>query len=563
MNKKDIKSSKVSGKFKKEKHTFFSKKKVVITGSVIAAGLIGAIVAVRVKNSENSAEQAVYKEETVTYGTLTVGVTESGSITVGTSTQTLDIDISEYTGSTDSFSLGGNTGMMGNSNSQTTSSDSDDDTRVLEVEEIYVSVGQEIAEGDQIAKLTSESVTSIRAELEEDVVSAQNTYDQALAEQESTDLSADSTYSINEMYGSYAQSEYDTTVQTLQDAVDDAQESLDEANETLLEYQEDLEEDQATLKELEALVTNAEYTVNNIDVETAPYAWTDAENIREDAQELYDSCEEEIETLTESISDQETLIQELTIALGQAQEAYEVGVIEAQATYDIHTLYYDNADEIKDVTKAQTALAVEMAADDLEEAKDKLDEFDEYIVDDVIVSGYSGVISEIDIAAGDELYSDSNILVVNDYDQVTITVDVDEDDIDSAQLGAEANVYIETFPDEIYKATVTDVGDATYDSSTATTSYEITVTLEGDDLSELYTGMTSDVTFITTDTADVLYISNRAITRENGVSTVKVKDANGNISTVEVETGFSDGSSVEIKSGLSEGDTVIIESTVN
>jgi len=563
MNKKDIKSSKVSGKLKKEKHTFFSKKKVVITGSVIAAGLIGAIVAVRVKNCENSAEQAVYKEETVTYGTLTVGVTESGSITVGTSTQTLDIDISEYTGSTDSFSLGGNTGMMGNSNSQTTSSDSDDDTRVLEVEEIYVSVGQEIAEGDQIAKLTSESVTSIRAELEEDVVSAQNTYDQALAEQESTDLSADSTYSINEMYGSYAQSEYDTTVQTLQDAVDDAQESLDEANETLLEYQEDLEEDQATLKELEALVTNAEYTVNNIDVETAPYAWTDAENIREDAQELYDTCEEEIETLTESISDQETLIQELTIALGQAQEAYEVGVIEAQATYDIHTLYYDNADEIKDVTKAQTALAVEMAADDLEEAKDKLDEFDEYIVDDVIVSGYSGVISEIDIAAGDELYSDSNILVVNDYDQVTITVDVDEDDIDSAQLGAEANVYIETFPDEIYKATVTDVGDATYDSSTATTSYEITVTLEGDDLSELYTGMTSDVTFITTDTADVLYISNRAITRENGVSTVKVKDANGNISTVEVETGFSDGSSVEIKSGLSEGDTVIIESTVN
>ncbi len=557
--------NKVTGIFKKIKSwTLKNKKKAAIVYGAIALVLVVVLVVTAIVAGGSSTDQVAYKEETVTYGTLTVGVTESGSITVGTSSQTLEIDISEYTGSTDSFSFGGGGGMMGGGNSQTTSSsDSDDDTRVLEVEEIYVSVGQVISEGDQIAKLSSESVTNIRADLEEDVVSAQNTYDQTLAEQQSTDLSADSTYSINQMYGSYAQSEYDTAVQQLQDAVDDAQESLDEANETLTEYQEDLAEDQTNLPQLKALVTNAEYTVNNIDVETAPYAWTDAENIREEAQAIYDACEEEIETLTESISEQETKIQELTIALGEAQKAYELGVIEAKATYDIHSLYYNNADEIKDVTQLQTALAARMAADDLAEAQEKLEEFDKYIVDDVIVSGYNGVISEIDIAEGDELYSDSSILVINDYDQVTVTVDVDEDDIESAQLGAEANVYIEAFPDEIFKATVTEVGDATYDSSTATTSYEITVTLTGDNLSELYTGMTSDVTFITTDTEEVLYISNRAVTRENGVSTVKVKDANGKIKTVEVETGFSDGSSVEIKSGLSEGDTVIIESTVN
>ena len=71
------------------------------------------------------------------------------------------------------------------------------------------------------------------------------------------------------------------------------------------------------------------------------------------------------------------------------------------------------------------------------------------------------------------------------------------------------------------------------------------------------------MTFITSETEDVLYISNRAVTRENGVSTVKVKGSDGKIKTVTVETGFSDGSNVEVKSGLSEGDIVIIESTVN
>jgi len=544
--------------------TLKNKKKAAGLYGGIALILVVVLIVSAVLGQKSKSGQVAYKEETVTYGTLTVGVTESGTITVGTSSQTLDIDISEYTTSTDGFSFGNPGGMMGGSNSQSTStSDSDSDTRVLEVEEVYVTVGQVISEGDKIARLSSESVSKIRADLEEDVVSAQNTYDQALAEQQVTDLSADSTYSINEMYGSYAQSEYDTSIQQLQDAIDDAQDELDEANEALLEYKEQLSEDQEELPQLKALVTNAEYTVNNIDVTTATYAWVDAENIREEAQELYDACEEEIETLTETISEQETTIQELEIALEDAKKAYDLGVIEAKTTYDVHNLYYNDAEEIRDVTKLQADLAVRMAEDDLENAQEKLEEFDKYIVDDVIVSGYNGAISEVSISAGDELYSDSSILVVNDYDEVTVTVDVDEDDIGSAQLGAEANVYIEAFPDELFSATVTDVGDATYDSSSATTSYEITVTLSGDNLSQLYTGMTSDVTFITQDTEEVLYISNRAVTRENGVSTVKVKDANGKIKTVTVETGFSDGSSVEIKSGLSEGDTVIIESTVN
>ena len=202
-----------------------------------------------------------------------------------------------------------------------------------------------------------------------------------------------------------------------------------------------------------------------------------------------------------------------------------------------------------------------MAKDDLDEAEEKLTEFDTYIVNNEIVSGHNGVISEIDILQGDDLYSNSDILVVNDYDDVTVTVDVEEDDMDAAAMGALAKVNIDAFPDTVFEAKVTDIGDATYDSSTGITSYEVTVTLEGD-MSELYTGMTAEVTFITADSEDVIYIPNRAVTRQNGVSTVKVKDENGKVKTVEIETGFSDGTNTEIKSGISEGDTVIIESSV-
>ncbi len=543
--------------------TLNNKKIATILYSMVAICLIGVIVLTVVLKNVSKTEQKVYREEAAVFGELTVGVSVDGSIDVGTTTQTLDIDISEYTGGNTSFGGDGAGGMdmMKMFQGSDSSSDSDDE-RVLEVEEVYVSVGQQISEGDKIARLDSDSVTSIRSKLVEDAASAKNTYDQTVAEKSTTDLSADNDYSINSMYGTYVQSEYDASVQKLQTAVDDAAESLEEANETLTEYQETLSKDQEQLPKLQELVRNAEYSVSNIDRETQLYGWLEAENYREEAQDLLDSCEDEIEELQDKITEQETKITELTIELGEAKKSYELGVIDAKATYDTHTLYYDNSQEILDVTKLQSSLMVEMAEDDLNEANDKLAEFDTYIVDNEIISGHNGVISEVDISAGDELYSDSNILVINDYDEVTVTVDVEEDDIASAQLGAEAIVNIDAFPDTVFEATVTDIGDANYDSSTGITSYEVTVTLTGD-LSELYTGMTANVTFITADTKEVIFIPNRAVTRQDGVSTVKVKDTNGKVKTVEVVTGFSDGTNAEVKSGISEGDIVIIESSVN
>ena len=138
-----------------------------------------------------------------------------------------------------------------------------------------------------------------------------------------------------------------------------------------------------------------------------------------------------------------------------------------------------------------------------------------------------------------------------------MTVTVDEEDLADIELDGLANVSLLAYPDEVFEAKVTEISDASTDSSGNTTR-DVTVTIKGD-MSKLYQGMTGDVTFITKETKAVLYVSNRAISRENGVSYVKVKDEKGHISKVKVETGFSDGVNVEIISDLSEGQTVIIE----
>ena len=507
------------------------KKRAVVLYAATALILIAAIVTTMIYKSKSESESSantVYREETVTKGALTVGITEEGTVTIGTTAQTLDVDISAYTGSdntsTNSWQNAGGGGMPGQQTQTTTTTSTDSDTRELEVKQVYINVGQEIAKGDPIALLDADSVNDIKADLQADVEDAKNTYDETAASQTVSDQTAEQNYKLYSLYGDTAQSAYDTTVATLQDAVDSAQQDLDDANDTLQDYQDQLTEDQTNLPTFKKALENATYTANGIDKETAMYGWLTAEDSRETAQELVDNTEDEIDDLTDEIKAQNTKIAEYEIALESAKKAYELGVIEAQATMDTHIFQNQNADTYLSVSKAQNALATEEAKDDLTQAQKKLSEFNSYIQNNEIIAAENGVISAVSITAGDDLYSNSDLITVNDYDKVTATVDVSEDDIDYAKVGAEAKVNIDAFPDTVFDASVTDVGDANYDSSTGTTSYEVTVTLSGD-LSELYSGMTAEVTFITKDTENVLYIPNRAVTREDGKSYVKLKKA--------------------------------------
>lgn len=152
-------------------------------------------------------------------------------------------------------------------------------------------------------------------------------------------------------------------------------------------------------------------------------------------------------------------------------------------------------------------------------------------------------------------------MTLYDTDSVEMTVTVDEDDMTDIAVQTAANITFTAYPDTIFKADVTEISDASTDSS-GNVTYEVTVTLNGD-VSGLFQGMTGDVTLITRQTEKVLYVSNRAVFREGTASYVKMKKTDGSIVKQKVTTGFSDGEYVEIIEGLSEGDTVLIESKVS
>ncbi len=508
-------------------------------------------------------EKVVYRETQVIKGNLAKGVTESGSVDVGTAVQAFDLDISEFTGSGNLTFGAGNAGsqdggmMMGMV--QGISDSGNSGNRQLEIEHVYVEAGQEIEAGTPILKLTKESVEGIRTELSQDAIDAELVYQQALTSQKKTDAEAEGEFKMNSLYEAYSQAEYDETVSALTEAVEEAEETLTETEEELADAQEELAEKEALLTEEKKVLENALFTMEGTDKENSLYWWIIAYQTADDAQEMVDALEDEIEQLKEDIEEFGEKKAENETALALARKELESGEIAARGERDKRDYYAGNAQEIYDVATEQSAFETETAREEYENAAGKLEEFDSLIIEQVISAENSGVVTEVYVSKGDYLTQNMDLLSLNNYDEVTITVSVEEDDLEKAALGNTANVTLAAFEDEVFTGTVTEIGDAEIDSNTNKTMYSVTVTVENTG-NVLYQDMTAEVTFVTGEASEVLYVPVRAVTEEDGAAYVKVREDGGAIVRKKVTAGFTDGINIEIKEGLSEGETVLIES---
>ena len=118
-----------------------------------------------------------------------------------------------------------------------------------------------------------------------------------------------------------------------------------------------------------------------------------------------------------------------------------------------------------------------------------------------------------------------------------------------------------SYPDEMFSGYVSEIGSSSTSGSSSTVSYPVTVVVTSVP-ETLLSGMTANVTFISKQVQDVLYVSNKAITKEGTDSYVLMKNQDGSEEKVKVEVGFSNGNIAEVK-GVSEGDTLLIKGKVS
>ncbi len=494
---------------------------IIAAVGVTVIGLVAAAILWMVPKEET---KITYKETAVIQGDLIAGITESGSLTIGTLTQTFDLDTASSGSSGSGGASMGGMSMGGMSTGSSSSSGSSS----LVVGEVLVKKGQLIQEGDPIYTLDEESVTDARQALQDAVEDAELSVIEAQIQRDNSLAKAEAEYDLNIAKGQTAKSTYDSTITSLANAVNKAQEALDEASERM-------EEIPGEIDELEEELEGADDVTKK-------------------------SLEQQIEALEKELENYQDNYDNLESQLTEAKNNQETRTIEAKSTYDQAILNYQNAKTIYNVAVNGLDDSLTSAKETLEDAETALAEFNQYVLDGTIYAAYSGTAYEVGYAAGDELSSSTSLLVYGDKASVTMDVDVAEEDISMVTVGDTVRVALNAYPDMVFKGTVEEIATST--SSSSTVSYTVTVVVEGD-LDLLYSGMTGQVTFVTKELTNVLYVSNKAIIYENGRSYVNMKNGDGTMKRVSVTTGFSNGTYVEIREGLQPGDTVYIESQVS
>lgn len=518
------------------------------------------------KNGQTS--EVTYRETTVEYGDLTVGITEDSTVNIGTVSQTFDLDISALVSSDSSSSsstsqndsMGGMGMQMFSFGGDTYTSQSQE----MVIDSVHITVGQEIQAGDVLYTLTEDSVEEIRTQLEEDVEDTLADYQALTVEQQQSYLTAKQDYDTYVTNGSLAELTYNKKLQDLQDKVDEAADTLEEKQnqvnenlEKLVELQEELTSAKKDLKDAEAAVSE-----NHDNRYNDPYYYTVYLNTRDMAQTIVDEIEDDIESLTDENETLLTEIGEATRSWNEACRNLESEKLTAQQTLETDQYYASVSSEWYSIQTTSLDNEKQSAYASYESAVKKLDEFNSYIVGNDVIAEYSGVVTEVPLEEGDGVTRNTSLVTLYDASDVTMEITVSEDDYKAIDQDGEVNITYTAYPDVVYNGVISEVSDAAYDSSSGEVYYTITVTVQGD-VSGLYEGMTGDVTCVTKETKEVTYVSNRAIFRDGTRSYVKVRDENGSIVEKDVTTGFSDGVNVEITEGLSQGDTVLIESKVS
>lgn len=534
--------------------------------SIAILGIVATIGVLIWKNGQTS--EVTYRETTVEYGNLTVGITEDSTVNIGTVSQTFDLDISALVSSDSSSSsstsqndsMGGMGMQMFSFGGDTYTSQSQE----MVIDSVHITVGQEIQAGDVLYTLTEDSVEEIRTQLEEDVEDTLADYQALTVEQQQSYLTAKQGYDTYVTNGSLAELTYNKKLQDLQDKVDEAADTLEEKQnqvnenlEKLVELQEELTSAKKDLKDAEAAVSE-----NHDNRYNDPYYYTVYLNTRDMAQTIVDEIEDDIESLTDENETLLTEIGEATRSWNEACRNLESEKLTAQQTLETDQYYASVSSEWYSIQTTSLDNEKQSAYASYESAVKKLDEFNSYIVGNDVIAEDSGVVTEVPLEEGDGVTRNTSLVTLYDASDVTMEITVSEDGYKAIDQDGEVNITYTAYPDVVYSGIISEVSDAAYDSSSGEVYYTITVTVQGD-VSGLYEGMTGDVTCVTKETKEVTYVSNRAIFRDGTRSYVKVRDENGSIVEKDVTTGFSDGVNVEITEGLSQGDTVLIESKVS
>lgn len=588
-------------------------KKAVILAAAAVVVAAGAVTAVQVIGKNKASDTAPsYREYTVEKGDVTVGTTESGTVSLESSGISFPVECT--------------------------------------VSSVLVKAGTEVKKGDPLVQLDLSSVTNGSADTNQKLESAKLSLQQALGDQKTKLDAAKITYESSRYLAQSAPVTKELTLEQIQNDISSAQAALAKDQKSLAEtlaLQKSWPSDYAKLQELKKWMDDAQATKTSYETQLASFQKenadvinrynsfkTDADNAKaallkaeysgddgngngeDECKTAYNNAKEILNsyysdtagavitqqnTLESKVSEYTAQLTNYTSAYNDFKETYgekykqtgtelddqvtslqsavktdQYNLQKAQKTSDITSAQAQtkeqtdlasaaSAEETYSLTVGQLAQNVRAQQASYDQLQQQMDEITGAMNGDgVITSPCDGVVATVSAQAGSSVAANQSMLSVSKTGAVSLAISVAEDDITDVAVGEEASVSLTAYEDQTFDAAVESITAEPARSGSSSVSYTVTVSVaEGAELpGKIYTGMSGEATLIQKRVKSVLHVSNRVVTFENGVSSVLVKNGDSTEKRT-VKTGFSDGTNVEITGGLQEGDTVLAESTVN
>lgn len=516
-----------------------TKKSLAFLCIVTAVIIVAACYTIFIKRQQN-VQHWEYSEQIVQQGTLKNGVTESGTVQFGITSQIYDLDVS-----TDSDE-----------------EEDEEDENYLKVQEVYVAVGQRVQEGDKVYQFTQSSIDSVRKALTYEKTEAQIALATAQTSYEIGVLEAELSRNETLLDTALAQTSYDTTIARLSNNMAAKSLEIQQLLKDIYSLQCDLTEEEY-LENKSDIVEAYEDALEGVEDASEDYVTNkvDAAQTFQSAKTAYEQFFSKFDESSQQIQDKIDEVYKIEMEIAYNQQLLEKELLAAQQDLRTSTV----SGEIADV-KYQNSLtsyenALSKAQRELEEATKKLDAFEEFVGDGTVCVEGSGIVTEIGYEVGDYLTNTGTLIAFAKAEDMIVSVDVSQEDVVTMKVGDAVELNFSAYEEAVYRGVIQSITTTATSRNSATISYPVVVSIQGD-TSMLYSGMTADVTFVTEEAENINYVLRKAIVEENGKNQLYIKSGEEYVLTP-VTTGFNNGTYIEIKDGINAGDRYYIRTQVH
>ena len=386
-------------------------------------------------------------------------------------------------------------------------------TTALEVEEVYVSSGEEVTTETKLLKFTQESVDALLEELEKTEKEASLAYRAGAIEfaQEKINLEYERDSAL--LAGEQAKEVYEETVSGLSQSMEQAKEKLEDTQAQIADYEEKMatdyyynlmQEAQAAYDENLAIlkarmeewgvswsqvvsggsggngmmrsVSGGDMQFQYVTVLSQLYKVLES-NLQEleEAKAAYEDMEEngalELQTLQLSLPS-------LKKAYAEQQENYESRLLQAKLTLESTLLSADAAQKNYETSLEKAQSDFDKLEEAYEEAKENLEYFHERVASGYYYASEEGELLRFSVRAGQSITDGSRIYTMTNPEKMTVTVSVDQESIASVKVGDTAVVV--SSENGMFEGVVESVNPVSTSTGQSSVTYSVQVVMTGD-----------------------------------------------------------------------------------